>query len=306
MSLPFDVHRLLPAFLSAAQCENFSAAARQLGVTPAAVSKNIRVLEEKLALRLFQRNTHSVVLTNEGKALLARVAPLWQALSNTLDTVRSDDKQPSGTVRVSVIPGFGRQLLMPLIPEFMARYPLIDVDLSLEARVVNLVGEGFDVGIGTRIDPDSRLIARQFYPMQMVLAASPAYLARNGSPSNPQDLYQHQCLLHRNPSNGRIVKWRLQQNDEEQSLELSGRLISSQPDILLHAALADMGITSVAQWHAASHFADGSLMPVLVSYWPAPTPVWLYYASANLPPRVRVWVDFLLKYFGPHHALSAQ
>ncbi|CNI08425.1 LysR family transcriptional regulator [Yersinia intermedia] len=307
MSLPLDIHRLLPAFLTAAQSENFSTAARQLGITPAAVSKNIRVLEEKLALRLFQRNTHSVVLTDEGKTLLARVAPLWQALSNTLDTVRNnDEQQPSGTVRVSVIPGFGRQLLMPLIPKFMARYPQIDLDLSLEARVVNLVGEGFDVGIGTRIDPDSRLIARQFYPMQMLLAASPAYLARNGSPTSPQDLYQHQCLIHRNPSNGRRVKWQLQQNNEVQSLELSGRLISSQPDMLLHAALADMGITYVAQWHAASHFADGSLMPVLASYWPTPTPVWLYYASADLPPRVRVWVDFLLKHFGPHHALSAQ
>ncbi len=85
MSLPIDVHRLLPAFLSAAQTQNFSAAARQLGVTPAAISKNIRVLEEKLALRLFQRNTHSVVLTDEGKALLEQVAPLWQALTATLE-----------------------------------------------------------------------------------------------------------------------------------------------------------------------------------------------------------------------------
>lgn len=299
MSLPSDIHRLLPAFLSAAQNENFSVAARQLGVTPAAVSKNVRVLEEKLALRLFQRNTHSVVLTDEGKALLARVAPLWQALSHTLDTVRNDEQHPSGTVRASLIPGFGRQLLMPLIPEFMARYPLIDLDLSLEARVVNLVGEGFDVGIGTHIDPDSRLIARQFYPMQMVLAASPAYLARYGTPSNPQHLYQHQCLLHRNPSTGRIVKWLLQHNNEVQSFELSGRLVISQPEVLMNAALADMGITYIAQWHAEPHFADGSLVPVLTHHWPAPVPLWLYYASADLPPRVRVWVDFLLEHFRP-------
>eukprot|EP01136_Pigoraptor_vietnamica_P004687 Opistho-1_new@35289 len=146
MSLPFDVHRLLPAFLTAAQAQNFSAAARQLGVTPAAISKNIRVLEEKLALRLFQRNTHNVVLTDEGKALLHQVAPLWQALSTTLETAGSAQQTPSGTVRVSMIPGFGRQMLMPLIPQFLERYPQIDLDLSLDARVVNLVGEGFDVG----------------------------------------------------------------------------------------------------------------------------------------------------------------
>ncbi|CAI1761441.1 D-malate degradation protein R [Serratia proteamaculans] len=219
MSLPFDVHRLLPAFLAAAQAQNFSAAARQLGVTPAAISKNIRVLEEKLALRLFQRNTHNVVLTDEGKALLQQVAPLWQALSATLETAGSAQQAPSGTVRVSMIPGFGRQMLMPLIPQFLERYPQIDLDLSLDARVVNLVGEGFDVGIGSRVDPDSRLVARPLYPMQMVLAASPGYLAQHGMPQDPQDLLRHNCLLHRNPATGRSVKWPLQQHGEAKTLE---------------------------------------------------------------------------------------
>lgn len=118
MSLPFDVHRLLPAFLAAAQAQNFSAAARQLGVTPAAVSKNIRALEEKLALRLFQRNTHNVLLTDEGKALLAQVAPLWQALAATLESAGGERQAPAGVVRVTMIPGFGRQMLMPLIRNF--------------------------------------------------------------------------------------------------------------------------------------------------------------------------------------------
>ncbi|AHG20909.1 LysR family transcriptional regulator [Chania multitudinisentens RB-25] len=294
MSLPFDVHRLLPAFLSAAQAQNFSAAARQLGVTPAAVSKNIRVLEEKLALRLFQRNTHSVVLTEEGKALLAQVAPLWQALANTLETASGTQQQPSGTVRVSMIPGFGRQILMPLIPEFLARYPQIDLDLSLDARVVNLVGEGFDIGIGSQIAPDSRLVARPLYPMQMLLAAAPAYLARHGTPQTPADLQHHQALLHRNPASGRCVKWRLQQHGATQALDLPGRLITSQPEMLLDITLAGLGIAYLAQWYADKHFAQGTLQPVLQEYWPRPTQIWLYYASADLPPRVRAWVDFLL------------
>ncbi|VXD06255.1 MULTISPECIES: LysR family transcriptional regulator [Serratia] len=299
MSLPFDVHRLLPAFLSAAQTQNFSAAARQLGVTPAAVSKNIRVLEEKLALRLFQRNTHSVLLTEEGKALLAQVAPLWQALSATLETLGNAQQQPTGTVRVSMIPGFGRQMLMPLIPEFLARYPQIDLDLSLDARVVNLVGEGFDVGIGSQIDPDSRLVARPLYPMQMVLAAAPEYLAQQGTPQIPADLRQHHCLLHRNPATGRSVKWRLQQFGITQALDLPGRLMISQPEMLLDAALAGLGVVYLAQWYAEQHFAQGTLQPVLREYWPRPTQIWLYYASADLPPRVRAWVDFLLDHFRP-------
>lgn len=297
MSLPFDVHRLLPAFLAAAQAQNFSAAARQLGVTPAAISKNIRVLEEKLALRLFQRNTHNVVLTDEGKALLQQVAPLWQALSATLETAGSAQQAPSGTVRVSMIPGFGRQILMPLIPQFLERYPQIDLDLSLDARVVNLVGEGFDVGIGSRVDPDSRLVARPLYPMQMVLAASPGYLAQHGTPQDPDDLLQHNCLLHRNPATGRSVKWPLHRHGEAKTLELHGRLVASRPEMLLDAALAGLGIVCLARWYAEHHFARGSLLPVLAECWPQPTQLWLYYASADLPPRVRVWVEFLLEHF---------
>lgn len=297
MSLPFDVHRLLPAFITAAQAQNFSAAARQLGVTPAAISKNIRVLEEKLALRLFQRNTHNVVLTDEGKALLHQVAPLWQALSTTLETAGSAQQTPSGTVRVSMIPGFGRQMLMPLIPQFLERYPQIDLDLSLDARVVNLVGEGFDVGIGSRVDPDSRLVARPLYSMQMVLAASPGYLAQHGMPQDPDDLLQHNCLLHRNPATGRSVKWPLQWHGEAKTLELHGRLVVSRPEMLLDAALAGLGIVCLARWYAEQHFAQGTLLPVLAGCWPQPTQLWLYYASADLPPRVRVWVEFLLEHF---------
>ncbi|CAI1150017.1 D-malate degradation protein R [Serratia liquefaciens] len=297
MSLPFDVHRLLPAFLAAAQAQNFSAAARQLGVTPAAISKNIRVLEEKLALRLFQRNTHNVVLTDEGKALLQQIAPLWQALSATLETAGSAQQAPSGTVRVSMIPGFGRQILMPLIPQFLERYPQIDLDLSLDARVVNLVGEGFDVGIGSRVDPDSRLVARPLYPMQMVLAASPGYLAQHGTPQDPDDLLQHNCLLHRNPATGRSVKWPLHRHGEAKTLELHGRLVASRPEMLLDAALAGLGIVCLARWYAEHHFAQGTLLPVLAECWPQPTQLWLYYASADLPPRVRVWVEFLLEHF---------
>ncbi|QDL34167.1 LysR family transcriptional regulator [Serratia liquefaciens] len=297
MSLPFDVHRLLPAFLAAAQAQNFSAAARQLGVTPAAISKNIRVLEEKLALRLFQRNTHNVVLTDEGKALLQQVAPLWQALSATLETAGSAQQAPSGTVRVSMIPGFGRQILMPLIPQFLERYPQIALDLSLDARVVNLVGEGFDVGIGSRVDPDSRLVARPLYPMQMVLAASPGYLAQHGTLQDPDDLLQHNCLLHRNPATGRSVKWPLHRHGEAKTLELHGRLVASRPEMLLDAALAGLGIVCLARWYAEHHFAQGTLLPVLAECWPQPTQLWLYYASADLPPRVRVWVEFLLEHF---------
>lgn len=295
MSLPLELHRLLPSFLSAAQSENFSAAARQSGVTPAAISKNIRVLEEKLGLRLFARNTHSVVLTAEGKALLAQIQPLWQALSATLDSAASREGQPSGSVRVSVIPGFGQLMLMPLLPEFLGRYPQIHLDLSLEARVVNLVAEGFDVGIGNRVDPDSRLIARQLNPMRNILAASPAYLQQHGVPQTPDELAQHQCLLHRNPGNNQVVRWPL--GESFTTRELQGRITASRPDLLIDAALAGLGIVCLAEWYINPHLQSGALRPVLEPHWQPGVPLWLYYGSADLPPRVRVWVEFLLHHF---------
>ncbi len=196
-----------------------------------------------------------------------------------------------------MIPGFGRQMLMPLIPQFLARYPQIDLDLSLDARVVNLVGEGFDVGIGSRVDPDSRLVARPLYPMHMALAASPDYLARRGEPQTPHDLLRHDCLLHRNPSNGRHVKWQLRHQGETLALDLNGRLVVSRPEMLLDAALAGLGIVNLARWYLDKHFEQGTLRPVLAECWPRPVQLWLYYASADLPPRVRVWVDFLLEHF---------
>lgn len=295
MSLPLELHRLLPAFLSAAQSENFSAAARQSGVTPAAISKNVRVLEEKLGLRLFARNTHNVILTDEGKALLAGIQPLWQALASTLENAASREGQPSGCVRVSVIPGFGQLMLMPLMPDFLTRYPQINLDLSLEARIVNLVAEGFDVGIGNRVDPDSRLIARQLSPMRNILAASPAYLQQFGTPRTPADLVQHQCLLHRNPGNNQLVKWSL--TPPFQTHELQGRIIASKPDILINAALADLGIICLADWYINPYLQSGELLPVLESDWQPGVPLWLYYSSADLPPRVRVWVEFVLEHF---------
>ena len=225
------------------------------------------------------------------------MAPLGQALAATLESAGGERQAPAGVVRVTMIPGFGRRMLMPLIPQFLARYPQIDLDLSLDARVVNLVGEGFDVGIGSRVDPDSRLVARPLNPMHMVLAASPDYLARCGEPQTPHDLLRHDCLLHRNPANGRHVKWQLRHQGETLALDLNGRLVASRPEMLLDAALAGLGIVNLARWYVEKHFEQGTLQPVLAECWPRPVQLWLYYASADLPPRVRVWVDFLLEHF---------
>ncbi|MCU5773381.1 LysR family transcriptional regulator [Erwiniaceae bacterium BAC15a-03b] len=293
MSLPPDVHRLLPCFLAAADCHSFSAAARQLGLTPAAVSKSVRTLEQRLALTLFQRNTHFVTLTEEGVALRQRIGPLWQALNQALE---SPDATPAGWVRTSVIPGFGRYSLLPLLPEFQRRYPQVRIDLALEARKVNLIGERYDVAIGQRTAEDTRLVARPLRPIQHMLAASPDYLAQYGTPQHPQDLLQHRCLMHRNPGDGKLLDWL---PGHPPLSEQQAYLITTLPDALVDAALSDMGVVCLSHWYLETHIARGDLVPLLQPWWPEPQPLWLWYPSADLPPRVRVWVEFVLSNFSP-------
>lgn len=291
MALTSDVHRLLPAFLAAAQSQSFSAAARVLGVTPAAVSKSVRLLEQRLGRVLFQRNTHFVMLTEEGVALREQVSPLWHALNQALENPADE---PEGRVRISVIPGFGRYRLMPELARFQQRYPKVRLDLAMDPRRVNLIGERIDVAIGQRSVQDNRVVAREIAPMRMMMAASPAYLAQFGTPRSPQDLARHRCLVHRNPGNGRLQSWLAQEVTLE---EQNAWLISTYPDVLVDAALADMGIVSLADWYLAPHILEGRLLPVLREDWAAPQPLWVKYPSHQLAPRARVFVEFLLNTF---------
>ena len=291
MALSPDVNRLLPAFLAAADCQSFSAAARQLGITPAAVSKSVRQLEQRLGMSLFGRNTHFVVLTEEGAALREQIAPLWYALNQALV---SPSAEPAGLVRVSVIPGFGRHVLLPELHAFQQRYPQIRFDLSMDARSVNLIGERIDVAIGQRTSRDSRVVTRELRPMRMIMAASPLYLAEKGTPAAPEDLAQHRCLVHRNPGNGRLQPWL---NDDTLIDEHSAWLITSFPDALLDAALSGMGIVYLADWYLARPVQEGRLVPLLDDFHPAPQTLWVKYAGGRLAPRTRVFVDYLLEKF---------
>ncbi|VEB95283.1 D-malate degradation protein R [Cedecea lapagei] len=287
MMLSADVHRLIPAFLAAADCQSFSAAARQLGITPAAVSKNVRQLEQRLGIALFVRNTHYVVLTEEGTALCEQVAPLWQALNQALVTPGAE---PSGLLRVSVIPGFGRHCLMPILAEFQLRYPLIRFELSMEARSVNLVGERIDVAIGHRTVRDNRVVARELYKSKMIMAASPAYLAQHGTPQKLEDLAEHRCLVHRNSGTGRLQQW---MDNGALFDEPSCWFITTSPDSLVDAALAGMGIIYLADWYLTRPIAGGKLQVILQDVATEPQQLWVKYAGGKIPPKTRVFVDYL-------------
>lgn len=291
MTLSPDVHRLLPAFLAAADCQSFSEAARQLGITPAAVSKSVRLLEQRLGMTLFGRNTHFVALTDEGAALRDQIAPLWHALNQALV---SPTAEPAGLLRISVIPGFGRHALLPELASFQRRYPQIRFELSMEARSVNIIGERIDIAIGQRTLQDQRVVTRELRPMRMMMAASPAYLARYGTPRTPEDLAHHRCLVHRNPGNGRLQQWL---GDETLIDEQAAWFITTLPDALMDAAISGMGIVYLADWYLARPVEEGKLTPLLSDYYPAPQTLWVKYAGGTQAPRARVFVDYLLEKF---------
>ncbi len=288
----------LESFLKTVEAGNFSAAAGLLGLTPAAVSKHVAKLERGLGARLFQRTTRSLTLTEAGERLYAETAGPARALSQAMATLTERDAQPAGTLRVSVAPGFARQYVLPLMPAFMARYPAIRLDWSLENRQVDLVKEGFDAAIGAGIAVDASVVARQLTPLRMLIVAAPAYLDAHGTPVTLADLSHHDCIRLRSATSGRLRDWSFQVDGETVTMPVEGRLVLTDIDAICDAAVTGMGLARLGVHHVLPYLDDGRLVRVLNEF-PAPTgAIQVYYAHYRLtPPKVRAFIDFLIEEF---------
>lgn len=296
--MSFAIPSQLSAFLLVAELGSFSAAARQLGISAAAVSKSILQLERQLGVRLFHRTTRSLSLTEDGRELQQSCQPASEQIGEALTRLRARTSTPAGLLRISVPDSFGRRFIVPLVPDFLANYPQIELDLRFEDRVVDLVAEGFDVGIGNRINQDSRLVARPLYQMQLATVATPGYLARAGEPVTLADLDQHNCLGFRSLGTGRKLPWRFVSDGVEHHIDPQGNVSVSSIDALRELLLQGLGIGTLGHWHIESYLASGLLQPILPAYWPEPRTVWLYYAARqHLPAKVRVFIDFLCAHF---------
>jgi DNA-binding transcriptional LysR family regulator len=289
----------LPLFVTAAEAGSFSAAARRAGVSPAAVSKGIARLERTLGVRLFHRTTHSLSLTEDGAALLRRITPLLSELESSLEGISDRHEQPTGRVKVNLPDSFGRECVLPLLGGFLSDYPGIELDLHFDDRVRDLVAEGFDVGIGNRINEDSRLIARPLHELELVTVASRRYVALHGRPATPDDLPHHDCIAYRSMSTGRRVPWRFTVDGEERPHIPRGRLVVSNIAAAKDAMTAGLGITTLGRWHVDAALSAGDVVPVLQDYQPPPSTVWVYYPSRRqVPLRTRLLVEHLIREFG--------
>ncbi|RSZ38523.1 MULTISPECIES: LysR family transcriptional regulator [unclassified Variovorax] len=292
----------LESFVQSAEGGSFSEAARRLGLTPAAVSKNVARLEARLGVRLFQRSTRRLTLTEGGERFLAQVAPALATLQEAVAGVDTDDGQPAGTLKVSMGQAFGREHVLPMMGDFLARYPAILPDWHFDNQQVDLVGEGFDAAIGGGIELPAGMVARELARIHVVAVASPAYMEGRQLPKHPSELAALDTLLRRSSPTGRVRSWTLRRvragaGEGEISVELPRpRAIFNDPEAIAHAALMGLGAAMLPLPFVERGLRSGALLRLLPEWYQDAGAVWLYYPSKKLlPPKTRVFIDFVLE-----------
>lgn len=286
----------LDAFVASADEGSFSAAARRLGITPPAVSKSVARLEAGLGVRLFQRSTRSLSMTEEGQRLYRQVRMPWIEIGDALAELRQGAGKPAGTLKVSLAPTVGRLYFVPMLEAFLARYPDIVPDLHFDNRQVDLIAEGFDVAIGGGVALTEGLVARELAQARIVLAAAPAYLAQHGVPADPPDLAGHRGLLRRSMMNGRLMPWILR-NREGGEFVANVRPVAvlDDPESIAKAAACGLGIAMLPLPHLLPMLQSGELRQILPAWYAETGPLSIYYSSRKLlPAKVKVFVDHVV------------
>lgn len=289
----------IECFVATAEAGSFSAAARRLGLTSAAVGKNVARLETNLGVRLFQRSTRKLTLTEAGERFLQEVAGGLSTIRDAVANLASAGGQPTGNLRVSMGTGFGRQYIVPMLGEFLQRYPAISPDWHFDNRPVDLIAEGFDAAIGGGIELPPGVVARELAPAHRVLLASPAYLDGRPALRTPDDLPQHDGILIRSPQTGRVRPWTLRHRDGAQApVALKVKMAMSDPNAACEIAAMGLGVTLVSMPHAVVYLDSGALVRVLPDWYVDSGMLALYFAAARLlPAKTRVFVDFVVERF---------
>lgn len=282
----------LGIFVQVAEAGSFVAAGHRLGISGSAVGKAVARLEDELGVRLFNRSTRSIALTEEGSYFLDTCRRIQSEYEEAQAKLSRSQAVPRGQLRVS-LPLAG-MLLMPTISTFMSTYPEINLDLDFTDRIVDVIEEGFDAVIRTGDLKDTRLMSRKLGTFRHVIVASPEYLAAHGYPKTPEDLLLHRCLHHRFANSGKLEPWPLVRDGQEIKLNLPATTVASTLEPLIHLAQHAFGITCLPLFAAASEIAEGKLVSVLDDYLAATgTFRVLWPTSRYLSPKVRVFVDYM-------------
>jgi DNA-binding transcriptional LysR family regulator len=277
---------------------SLSAAARELSLSAAMVSRRLAALESRLGVRLVNRTTRSLHLTDEGATYYESCARVLAEIEQADAAVSAGRQQPQGILRVALPASFGNQYVAPLIPQFAARYPEVQVLLSLSERTVNLIEEGFDLAVRIADLADSSLAARKLAPNRRVVCATPDYLRRHGEPRTPEDLAQHNCLLAGDFSGAWDYK---DPQGRPGTVRVTGRYVCDNWEVLREWALAGLGVALKSTWDVRRHLEDGSLVSLLPGYsFHTDVAIYAVYPHRrHLPAKTRAFIEFLADSFGP-------
>jgi DNA-binding transcriptional LysR family regulator len=280
------------AFVKAADARSFTVAAEQLGLSRSTIGKRITRVETRLGVRLLHRTTRSVTLTDEGAMFYERCIDVLQALEAAEAAVTARGVVPSGRLRIDVPVSLGRLQVLPVIHDYMRRWPKVEVNVSFNDRYVDLVEEGIDLAVRVGGMADSSLVSRRIAPHALVTCASPDYLARHGAPAAPADLAAHECSTFNH--GGRPVDWRFRIDGAVRSLAVRGRLSSGNAEALRDTVVAGFGIGQLATFLIASELRAGLIVPVLADFATEGASLTVVYPVRKLlPPKVSAFIQSL-------------
>jgi DNA-binding transcriptional LysR family regulator len=284
-------------FVRTVAAGSFAGAAKELGVSPVAVSKNVQRLERRLGVRLLQRSTRKLNLTEEGRLFYERCTGPLLELEGAQAAVKDKGRSPAGRLRVTSVSPFGRTYVLPLLPAFTRRYPEIEVELHLDDAVSDMIAEGYDVGIRAGEMRDSTMIARAIAPLHFVVCGAPAYLRKHGMPRTPADLSGHNCLrLQNRRTRAGPANWLLGPNKTVTAV--SGNFIANDITTLVMAAVHGQGLVFAPLPLVLPLFRSGALVPVLPEWISKPLHLFVHYPNRKqLPMRTRSFVNFMLDQF---------
>ena len=281
-------------FVKAAEAGSFARAAKDLGVTPSAVSKAVSRLEDRLGVQLFRRSTRSIDLTDDGRAFFERARAGLSEIEAAEAFLLERRAEPTGRLRVSAPVVFAHRLLAPLLPEFCALYPKLEIELHATDGLSDLIEDGFDVLIRTRALPDSALVAKKLIDTRFVTAAAPDYLERAGIPRTLEDLAGHACTAYVFPTTRRRFAWPFENDGDMTTVEPTGGPAFTNADAMIAACEAGAGILHLQDYMLMPSITTGRLVPILEEYAGDGGPVSaVYLATRHLSPNVRSFVDYL-------------
>jgi DNA-binding transcriptional LysR family regulator len=284
--------RQISTFVEVVARGSLSAAARAEGIAPAMIGRRLDALEARLGVKLLQRTTRRLALTDEGAAFLEDCQRILAELEEAESAVSERSARASGHLLVSAPAGFGRQHVAPLLPSFLAEHRDVTVNLNLNDRVVDVVGEGIDVAVRIASLTDSNLVGVKLADNRRVVVAAPAYLKRHGTPRTPDELVRHNCLAI--SSEGSQRGWTLRQDGQVVTVKVAGNMVCNDGEVLHDWALAGRGLAWRSMWEVGVEIEAGRLVPVLEDYAAPGNDIYAVFAQRrHLPLRIRLFVDFL-------------